>query len=142
MRVVVDSNVFISALIAPRGVTGSLIRKLVEDDRTVFLISSESMDELRRVLTYPKIINLLKLSPGDVESFLSSIEMLAEEVDEVVPLPSSACRDPDDVKFMSIAVSGRADCLVTGDKDLLVLGAIEEIPVMSPSQCLSQFGGV
>ncbi len=136
MRVVVDSNVFVSALIAPGGTAGMLVRKLVEDDRTVFLISPETMDELRRVLTYPKIRKLLKFSPEDVAIFLSSIEMLSEEVDETLSVSGLECRDPDDIKFMSVAVEGRADYLVTGDNDLLEIEAIDGIPVVPPSRLL------
>ena len=142
MRVVVDSNVFVSALMTPKGTSGVLVRRLVEDDRTVFLVSRETMGELKRVLMYPKIVKLLKYSPNDVASFLSSVEMLAEEVDEVQPILHVECRDPDDVKFMSLAVSGRAEFLIAGDEDLLVLGKIEEIPVVTPSQYLSRLEGV
>ncbi len=141
MRVVVDSNVFVSALVAPRGTAGILVRKLVEDERTVFLISPETMGELRRVLTYSKIVKLLKFSPEDVNRFLSSIEMLSEEVDETLSVSGLECRDPDDIKFLAVAMEGRADFLITGDEDLLVLGKIEEIPVVTPSQYLSQFEG-
>lgn len=142
MRVVVDSNVFVSALIAPQGTSGCFVRRLLEDKQTVFLVSRETMDELKRVLSYPKICRLLKFSPNDVDRFLSSIEMLSEEVDEIDPLPDSVCRDPDDIKFISLAVSGQAECLITGDEDLLVLGKFGEISVVTPSQYLSLLEGV
>jgi putative PIN family toxin of toxin-antitoxin system len=138
MRVVVDSNVFVSALIAPNGTSGSLVRKLVESRRTVFLISRETMEELKRVLMYPKIARLLKWSSTDVDSFISSIELIAEEVDVAFWVSNVDCRDPDDIKFLSLAVAGRADFLVTGDEDLLILKTIADIPVLSPSQCLSR----
>lgn len=142
MRVVVDSNVFVSALIAPGGTSGALVRTLVEDERTVLLVSRETMVELKRVLMYPKIVRLLKYSPDDVESFLSSVEMLAEEVEEMQSVSHIECRDPDDVKFVSLALSGWADFLITGDEDLLILGQVEGIPVVNPPQFLSQFKGV
>lgn len=138
MRVVVDSNVFVSALIAPKGTSGSLVRRLVESHRSVFLISRETMEELKRVLMYPKIAKLLKWSSTDVESFISSIELIAEEVDAAFRVLDIECRDPDDIKFLSLAVAGRADFLVTGDEDLLVLKTIADIPVLSPSQGLSR----
>lgn len=138
MRVVVDSNVFVSALIAPKGTSGSLVRKLVESRRTVFLISRETMEELKRVLMYPKIAKLLKGSSTDVDSFISSIELIAEEVDAAFLVSDVECRDPDDIKFLSLAVAGQADFLVTGDEDLLILKMIADIPVLSPSQCLSR----
>lgn len=137
MRVVVDTNVFVSALIAPSGTSAALVRRLVADDRTVFLVSRHTMDELKRVLMYPKIIKLLKFSSSDVERFLSSVELLAEKVDELQPVPGMECRDPEDVKYISLALSGRADVLISGDQDLLIMGKIGIIPVVSPAQFLS-----
>jgi len=136
MRVVVDANVFVSALISPSGTTGELVRKLVEDERTVFLISAVTMDELKRVLLYPKIQNLRKLSQNEIDCFLSSIEMLAEEMEAAVLASELECRDSDDIELMSVATRGRADWLVTGDQDLLIIGAVEGIPIVSPSQLL------
>jgi putative PIN family toxin of toxin-antitoxin system len=47
------------------------------------------------------------------------------------------CRDPDDDKLLEIAVVGRADCLVTGDQDLLVLGPFQGIPILTPAGFLA-----
>jgi len=46
------------------------------------------------------------------------------------------CRDPKDDKFLELAVSGQADYIVSGDKDLLVLSPFRDIPVMPPAQML------
>jgi predicted nucleic acid-binding protein len=46
------------------------------------------------------------------------------------------CRDPDDSKLLEIAAVGRADCLVTGDQDLLVLRTFQEIPILTPARFL------
>jgi putative PIN family toxin of toxin-antitoxin system len=139
MRVVVDANVFVSALIVPAGTSAALVRTLAADEQTAFIVSRETRDELKRVLMYPKIIKLLKFSANDVERFLSSVEMLSEEVDEIHPVAELECRDPDDVKYISLALSGRADFLITGDQDLLIMGNIEGIPVISPAQFLSRY---
>ena len=49
-----------------------------------------------------------------------------------VPLASELCRDPDDVKVLGLAVSASADCIVTGDKDLLILKEFQGIPILTP----------
>lgn len=137
MRLVVDANVFVSALIARRGVLGRLLTQLVEDG-CVFLVSSGTMEELRRTLAYPKIQKLLKQTSNDMERFLSSVELLAEEVDTALPMPSLECRDPKDIEYLAVAVLGRAECIVSGDKDLLVLGSVEGIPIFKPTQLLAR----
>ena len=141
MRLVVDANVFVSALISPQGTAGALVRRLVEDDRATFIVSRETMDELKHTLSYPKIQKLLKQSPRDLERFLASVEMLSEQVDETLSVAGLECRDPDDLKYLFIAVVGRAECLVSGDKDLLVLGNVEGIPIVTPVQLLTQITG-
>jgi hypothetical protein len=49
------------------------------------------------------------------------------------------CRDPKDNKFLELALAGNADCIVTGDKDLLVLNPFRGIKIISPSDFLIQF---
>lgn len=49
----------------------------------------------------------------------------------------TVCRDPDDNKLLEMAVAGRADCLVTGDRDLLVLDPFEGIPILTPDGFLT-----
>ena len=138
MRVVLDANVLVSALLSPQGVTGRLFRRLVEDPETVFLISSETMSELRRTLTYPKIQKRLKLPAVDVERILSSVELLAEEVDESMQPVGLHCRDADDIKYLVVAIVGRADYLVTGDQDLMLQEQAEGIPIISPAEMLKE----
>jgi len=137
MRLVVDANVFISALIARRGVPGRLLTRLIEDE-CVFLVSRGTMGELRRTLEYPKIQELLKQTSNDIERLLSSVELLAEEVDTALPMPNLECRDPKDVEYLAVAVLGRAECIVSGDKDLLVLESVEGIPIINPTQLLAR----
>ena len=50
-------------------------------------------------------------------------------------LPKNACRDPDDVVILGTLVAAGADCLVTGDKDLLVLKRFENRAIITPRQC-------
>ncbi len=49
------------------------------------------------------------------------------------------CRDPKDNKFLELAVAGNADCIVTGDKDLLVLNPFRDTKIISPANFLIQF---
>ncbi len=49
----------------------------------------------------------------------------------------TACRDPTDDKFLELAINGRADVVITGDRDLLVLHPFRGIPIVSPATFIS-----
>ncbi len=53
----------------------------------------------------------------------------------------AGCRDPNDDKFLELAVNGRADLIVSGDEDLLVLGAFRGIPIMTPARFGRAYSG-
>ena len=137
MRVVIDANVIISALLSRNGVPGKLLTLLIEE-KHVFLISGKTMAELRRILNYPKIRKFSKLSDNEIEQFVSSIEILAEEVDTSFIPSGLECRDPEDVEYLAVATLGHAECIVSGDKDLLTLDAVEGIPVVAPAVMLER----
>lgn len=137
MRVVVDANVFVSALLSRKGSPGRVVTRLVEGGHT-FLISQKTMTELRRIVQYPKIRKVLKLSDNEIEKFISSVELLAEEVDTTFVPSGLECRDPDDIEYLNVAVLGHAECVVSGDKDLLVLERVQDIPVLTPVQLLNR----
>jgi len=137
MRLVVDANVFISAIIARKDVPGRLLSRLIEDDH-VFLVSEKTMAELRRALNYPKIMKILKPNVHELEQFLSSVEILSEEVDTSLLVSGLDCRDPNDIEYLAVAVAGHAECIVSGDHDLLVQETVEGIPIVTPARMLAR----
>lgn len=58
------------------------------------------------------------------------------QVVAITPLLKPVCRDPQDDAILATAVAARADLLVTGDKDLLVIGSFQGIPIVPPAECL------
>lgn len=137
MRLVVDTNVLLSALLSTQGTPGRLISRLVDGEHT-FLVSRTTMEELRRVLNYPKIRRLLTQTENELELFLCSVELSAVEVDTTVVPTGLECRDPDDIEYLAVAVLGHAECIVSGDQDLLVLNEVEGIPILTPAQLLDR----
>lgn len=67
--------------------------------------------------------------------FLVSLLKEAELFDTTETI--SECRDPKDNKFLELAFSGKADCIISGDDDLLVMNPFREIPIITPSEFLS-----
>ena len=115
-RVVIDTNIIISALIF--GGRVSRLRLAWQDDLFTPLVSKATTTELIRVLAYPKF----KLTPTEQEDLLSDYILFCEAVAMPGRLPViPECRDPFDVPFLLLAVVSKADYLVTGDRYLLSL---------------------
>jgi uncharacterized protein len=129
-RVVLDTNLVLSALVFPHGRLAAL-RHAWHEARCQPLVSRPTVSELMRALTYPKF----KLSPeqqrellADYLPFCVTVRMPAR------PPKTPACRDPFDVPFLQLAIAGKADYLVTGDGDLLTLASRFSRPVVTADQ--------
>jgi putative PIN family toxin of toxin-antitoxin system len=127
VKIVLDTNVLIAALIA-RGVCHELLEHCVL--RHVLFTSEFILEETQEKL---------------IEKFGYPSELAAEVVNvlrsrmKVVPpskLESQVCRDPDDDNILAAAVNGKCDCIVTGDKDLLVLKEYEGVDIFRPRDFL------
>lgn len=125
MRIVVDTNVAISAIIKRNSVP-NMVFQLAWHHHTL-LKSNETEAELRRILQREKLAKLITPSTAAwIDAVLSTSETVA------ISQNVAACRDQTDDKFLELAVNGRADLILTGDADLLVLGAFRDIPIIAP----------
>lgn len=135
MRVVFDTNTVISALLF-RGKLRNLVDHWQQASITP-LICEQTRTEFLRVLSYPKF----KLCSSQIETLASRYLPYTETVDvleqAVKHLPE--CRDNKDQIFLELAFIGKADILVTGDADLLVLK--EQIPfnILPPAEYMHGF---
>jgi len=126
-RVVLDTNTVLSALVFTAGTLVTL-RRGWQSRRFIPLVSQATAAELIRVLAYPKF----RLSAEEREDLISDYLPLCETVQVPRPPPSTPpCRDPFDVPFLELALAGKADFLVTGDRDLLSLAAQFPTPIVS-----------
>lgn len=135
MRVAIDTNVLISAIIKPQNRIGLVMVHLRKGDY-VLLYSEELIDELTEVLARPKL-KKYGLNDETVDVFISSIIAKGESVQLLTVV--DICRDPDDNLLLSLALDGKADYIVSGDKDLLDLIQIQEIPIITPADFLAAF---
>jgi len=126
MRVVVDTNIFVSAALKQ----GSLpyIALYEASQRCVLLKSAVTEAQFFEVMARDTIAPLIAPAARD---WLTRIMAAAELV--AITERRAECRDPTDDKFLELAVNGRADLIVTGDKDLLVLNPFQGIPIVSPA---------
>lgn len=127
LRVVIDTNVFVSALAIEDSVPFRAVEMAFASGKILF--SAETLAELDDVLHRPKLSRFF--SVGGVASVL---ERLRRDGELVTTEPSRRrSRDPKDDVLLDLAVSGRADWLVTGDGDLLVLGAVGTTRIATPA---------
>ena len=135
MRVVLDTNILISALISSAGKPADIYRAW-EDGRFTLLCCAEHLDELRATLQKPRVAVLIK--PHTAGRLVNQIKKLAEDVG---PLPRvTRSPDPNDDFLLAMSETGRADYLVTGDKGgLLSLHRHKTTQIISASKFVALF---
>ena len=126
MRVVIDTGVLISAAIKAQTVPSIAVYRAVQRD--VVLKSDMTEAELREVIARPYLARLIAPTAR-----VRLMDLMASA--ELVPVTEriTACRDPKDDKFLELAVNGRADLIMSGDADFLVLNPFRTIPIITPA---------
>ena len=135
MRVVLDANVLLSAVISPRGTPAQILR-LWEGEHFELVISPPILAELERVIHYPRIQEKYSLSEEYVGQFLQSIGSGATVVDPAVEL-SVIEKDPSDDRYLECAVASEASYIVTGDGHLLDLEEYGGVAILNPAEFLA-----
>ena len=126
MRVVVDTNVFVSAALKDKSLPAMAIH--IIEQRGLLLKSIATEQQLLEVITRPYLSSLISSS---TQAWFKSMLSKAEAVTIIKPIV--ACRDPTDDKFLELAVNGQADLIISGDTDLLVLNPFCGIPIIQPA---------
>jgi uncharacterized protein len=130
VRVVLDANVYVSALIRPAGPPGQSLDKFLRSSAFELLLSPAIVEETLRAFRYPKVRRVLR--PGvNPEAWLEGIILLARLIagDRTIrPLS----QDPADDKYIAAALEGAAHIVVSGDADLLAIGQHEGIRILTP----------
>lgn len=123
MRLVLDANVLIAAFVA-RGVCAELLEYSVREHEPV--TSTAILEEVRR-----NLVAKIKATSSQADQ---TIRLLRTRLDVVEPasLGARVCRDADDDVVLGTAIAGRADAIVTGDRDLLDRESYRDIAIVSP----------
>jgi putative PIN family toxin of toxin-antitoxin system len=125
MKLVLDTNVLIAAFIT-RGKCSDLLEHCIRNHQ---LITSDFiLDEFHR--------HLVGKFKYDLSEALTAIELLRLKMDVVIPtdFEMPVCRDADDDMILGTAIAGGAECIVTGDKDLLVIEEFRGVDIMQPAE--------
>ena len=132
-RIVIDTNVIISALIFAN--SSSMNAFAIAKSRGTILLSNDVLLELTNVLNRSKFDRYITSEIR--EDFLTNLMLEAEIV--TITEQITSCRDPKDNKFLELAISGYADYLLTGDQDLLILHLFRNLQIMTVSNFLNYF---
>jgi putative PIN family toxin of toxin-antitoxin system len=131
-RVVIDTNVLISGFLSMTSTPAQAVDRAVTNSQLV--ATRDTLRELIETLLSPKFDRYVSRERRDV--LLDRLAPLVEIVDVLQPIRAS--RDPKDDKFLEAAVNGRADVIVTGDKDLIDLNPFRGLAILTPAACLAR----
>src|SRR3989338_262544 len=131
-RVVLDTNVLISGALSTTSTPAAALEKAINDGQ--LLASRATLREVMESLLSPRFDTYVSREERD--ALLLRLAPLLEIVEIVETVQAS--RDPKDDKFLGVAVNGRADVIVTGDKDLLALHPYRGISILTPADYVSR----
>jgi putative PIN family toxin of toxin-antitoxin system len=135
IRAVLDANVFVSALLSPKGLPSKILA-VWRAERFHLVTSPAILEEIGRVLQYPKIALRHRWPRERIRLFMEDLARLAiltpgERTLDVI------AEDPSDNRYLECAVEGDADYIGSGDQHLLQLVTYEKIRVLTPSEFLT-----
>jgi hypothetical protein len=135
LKVVLDADIFVSAVLKPHSDLAKIF-ELVSEDKIKLILSEDILSEIKAVLLYPKIKKRHGRSRKEIEEFLkkaSQVSILAQgriDSDEIR-------EDPADNKYLSVALEAKADFIISGDHHLKDLKFFEGIRILDPSAFLA-----
>jgi putative PIN family toxin of toxin-antitoxin system len=130
LRVVLDANVYISALIRPEGPPGRIVERFLRESSFQIVLSPAIVEETVRAFAYPRLRKYIHAGV-DSELWFEDVILLAEFVAGDYEVEGVSV-DADDDKYFAAAVEGSATLIVTGDPDLLTVKECRGIRIVTP----------
>lgn len=130
MKVVIDANVLIAAF-AARGLCEAIYELCLTNDQ--IYLTREILKDIQE-----KLIKKIKTPQAQAAAVIALIESNAILV-HAADIPSSTCRDPDDLNVLGAAITANADYVITGDKDLLVIQSYGSVKIVKPREYWEEF---
>jgi uncharacterized protein len=133
LRVVLDTNVFVSSLLSTEGTPAQLLNAWREG-RYVLVTSPAIIAEVVEVLESPRISKKYLIRHQDVENLVDVLKTDAVLVPGEAGVKGSVPRDPRDEMFLACAIDANADCIVSGNRHLLDLQTFRGIPILTVNE--------
>ncbi len=137
MRVVIDTNIWISGLLF--GGNPQKIIELAKSKQITLICSISLLDEIIETLNYPKFQNRLNKLEITIANLLSTIYSYVQIMPIIEIESIENLRDPDDLKIIATAFTNQAIVIVSGDNDLLILKEYKGILIMTAKEFLSRY---
>lgn len=129
-RAVLDANVLVSAILSPKG-TPAKVLTAWQAEQFHLVLSEAVLDEIDRVLRYPRIVRRHRWSEERLQGFIEDLTHLAIMTPGMVHLTVIA-EDPPDDRYLECAIEGEAEYIVSGDQHLLDLAEYQGISIVTP----------
>jgi putative PIN family toxin of toxin-antitoxin system len=133
MRIVIDTNVLVSALLSPDSPPAVVLQNLLSTPTASILLSPDLLAEYEEVLSRKKFATVFDAT--DIRLLLTAIA--ANSLFIVPSTVVTACEDADDNMVLALALDGFADCIVSGDNDLLKLHPFQQTPILNSADFLA-----
>src|SRR6266487_1647356 len=140
IRAVLDANVFASSLIQPKGPSGRIIKRFLVDKAFQVVTSADILQEVKRCLYYPRVRKRIRVSDDEIEAYIASVALIADTVQPSKAVLGVVEADPDDDKYLSAALEGRAEYIISGDHHLLDVKDYAGIKILPPAEFLKLIG--
>ena len=122
----------------PSGIPAQALSSIVKDHQSTLILSEPIVDELKRVLFYPKVRHRINLQDDEINLWLTSLQLISHFVISRFSYPILIQEDPDDNRYLIAAMEGRADTLMSGDKHLLNLREYRSVRIITAADFLNQ----
>jgi len=133
LRIILDTNVLISGLLSSSSTSQQVFDRVTEKE--ILLISETIFTEISQTLIRQKFDKYITLEKRLI--FLTNLRQKTQIIDIIETI--TICRDAKDNKFLELAVSGKADFIITGDQYLLVLNPFRNIEIITINEFLARF---
>ncbi len=139
VRVVLDTNVVVSAYLVPTGKPAHIL-SLARQGKIDICLSGEILSEIKRTLLRPKLQKIHKATPQEIDRFLRAFA----DITDLVPGTTEVHEvddDPEDNKILACALEGKADFVVSGDHHLTEIGSFGAVRIVKPDTFLEIMAG-
>jgi putative PIN family toxin of toxin-antitoxin system len=134
IKIVLDANIFVSAVIKSPSIPARIL-ELIKEREVILILSNEILSEIRTALLYPRLRKLHRRSTDEIENFLENTAKISLMVPGKIKVQEIK-DDPADNKYLSVALEGKADFIVSGNHHLKALKAFQGIRILDPSTFL------
>lgn len=133
-RLVIDANIFASALIKPSGTPGLIISNLFQSPDLQVIFTPGIQSELERILFYPKVRKYISLKDEEIKNWLDALMIISYFFVPKYKYEPIVLEDPYDDIYIIAALEGSSNLILSGDQHLIKLNGLNGINIINPRE--------